>query len=111
MTAPLTYTLTVSQRWVKHAEAASNWWSCYADCVYDDPTGVSPDASHFAAVAAGLCQEGTRVLVTFETRGERLRAAFLSAVKQRFTRVQRIPAESLPELYRVEHVELYELRL
>lgn len=79
--------------------------------MYDDPTGVSPDASHFAAAAAGLCHAGTRVLVTFETRGEQLKTEFLSAVRQRFSRVQRIPRESLPELYRVEHVELYELGL
>lgn len=79
--------------------------------MYDDPTGVSPDASHFAAAAAGLCHAGTRVLVTFETRGEQLREAFLSAVYQRFSRVQRLPRESLPEPYRVEHIELFELRL
>lgn len=81
------------------------------DCVYDDPTGDSPNASHFASVAAELCHAGTRVLVAFEIRGEKLKAAFLSAVAQRFTRVRQIPRDLMPELYRVEHIELYELGL
>ena len=85
-------------------------WHCRADCVYDDPSGATPDATNFAAAAAGLCRPTTRVLVAFENRTEQLRDSFLNAVKQRFAHVAMVPREQLPEGYRVPHIELYQMQ-
>ena len=56
--------------------------------------------------ANGCCG---RALVTFEARSDNMRAAFLQAARTRFGCVRRLSAEELPMLYRVEHVEVYEL--
>ncbi len=81
-----------------------------ADCVYNDPSGATPDAGNFAAAAAGLCSPTTRVLVAFELRTEQLREYFLAAVSRRFAHVELVPREHLPESYRVPHIELYQLQ-
>lgn len=62
------------------------------------------------AEANGHCASAYgRALVTFEARSDIMRAAFLQAAQARFGCVRRLSAEELPLLYRVEHIEVYEL--
>lgn len=62
--------------------------------------------------AADLCNGSeTRVLVSFELRSSAVKETFLQEAAKAFSQVQRIPLKCLPKCYRVEHIELYELRL
>ncbi len=81
------------------------------DCIYIDPSGSIPSSTHFMAAAAGLCKPITRVLITFEARSDQLRQALLSDAKAQFSRVEQVPLERLPEHFRVQHIEMYELGL
>jgi hypothetical protein len=51
------------------------------------------------------------VLVSFELRSSAVKATFLHEAHKAFSHVQRIPLKCLPKCYRVEHIELYELKL
>jgi hypothetical protein len=51
------------------------------------------------------------VLVSFELRSSAVKATFLEEAAREFSEVSRIPLKCLPKCYRVEHIELYELRL
>jgi glyoxylase-like metal-dependent hydrolase (beta-lactamase superfamily II) len=65
------------------------------------------------AVTALATPGHTRVLTTFETRSDDLRQALLSAAAAvpGGCDVMRVEPEQLPEGYRAQHVEVYELRL
>jgi hypothetical protein len=66
-----------------------------------------------AAVAALATPGRTRVLTTFEARSDELRQALLAAAAAvpGGCEVVRIQPEQLPEGFRAQHVELYELQL
>lgn len=81
------------------------------DCVYIDPDGSVPSSEHFMAACSGLCQSGTRVLISFETRSSELREHLLAAARAKFSRVEELPLTSLPQAYQLQHIELYEMRL
>lgn len=81
------------------------------DCTYIDPDGNTPDVQAFMEACAGLCQAKSKCLVTYEDRGTALRNAFFTAACARFTQVKPINRQTLPEGYRLEHIDLWELRL
>ena len=81
------------------------------DCTYIDPDGNTPNDNHFMKACAGLCQANTRCLVTFEDRGTVLKEGFIAAARTEFTHVEQISRQTLPESYRLEHIDLWELRL
>lgn len=76
----------------------------------DSRTG---DASIASNSSRDACEESAsaRALVTFEARSDEMRAAFLKAAEVWFRQVRRVPVQGIPPAYRVEHIELYELRL
>jgi hypothetical protein len=79
-----------------------------------DPDGSCPSSSGFMAAVAALATPGrTRVLTTFETRSDELRQALLAAAAAvpGGCEVVRIQPEQLPEGFRAQHVEIYELQL
>uniref|UniRef100_A0A383VXQ9 FAM86 N-terminal domain-containing protein n=1 Tax=Tetradesmus obliquus TaxID=3088 RepID=A0A383VXQ9_TETOB len=81
-----------------------------ADCCYIDQDGESPSTPHFIAACRGLCGPDTRVLVSFELRSNAVKETFLAEAAKAFTQVRRVPVSSLPKCYRVEYIELYELK-
>lgn len=90
----------VSRAGTEGSEAASEPLS--------DGTALQCSASSLRADAHGAIASG-RALVTFEARSDEMRGAFLQAAQTRFGCVRRLSTEELPLLYRVEHVEVYEL--
>eukprot|EP00878_Enallax_costatus_P032501 GHUV01035721.1.p1 GENE.GHUV01035721.1~~GHUV01035721.1.p1 ORF type:complete len:211 (+),score=81.52 GHUV01035721.1:466-1098(+) len=86
------------------------------DCIYSDPNGTVPSSCGFVAAVRALAMPGhTRVLTSFEARSDDLRQALLSAAADvdgdGGCEVQRLEADVLPEAYRTQHIELYELLL
>jgi hypothetical protein len=66
-----------------------------------------------SAVTALATPGHTRVLTTFEARSNDLRRALMAAAAAvpGGCEVTRVGAEQLPEGFRAQHVEVYELRL
>ena len=81
------------------------------DCCYEDPRGPTPDPSEFAKAAHALCTPQTRCLITFETRSDTLRELLLANLHAHFRCVTEVSRTHIPEAFRVDHIEVYELRL
>jgi hypothetical protein len=67
-----------------------------------------------AAVTALATPGHTRILTTFEARSDELREALLAAaaaVQPSGCEVVRLPLDQLPQGFRGQHIELYQLRL
>ncbi|KAF8059443.1 hypothetical protein HT031_005248 [Scenedesmus sp. PABB004] len=83
-----------------------------SDCVYPDPDGSVPSAEGLLAAMRALAAPGrTRALVTFEARGDALRAGLLAAAAAAGAAAARLPPGELAEGWAPEHVEVYELAL
>lgn len=82
-----------------------------SDSIYPDPTGCATNAKGFVEACAALCGPETRVLVTYEWRLPEVREALLGAARARFSDVRVLAAEELPEGWRTQHVEAFEMRL
>ena len=82
-----------------------------ADVTYVDGDGASPSTEAFVAACRALCGPETAVLVSFELRSREVKEAFLAAAGAAFSRVERLSKAALPKGYRVDHVELYQLKL
>ena len=82
-----------------------------ARSIYPDPTGCATNAKGFVEACAALAGPSTRVLVTYEFRIAEVREALLGAARARFASVRVLPAEELPEGWRTQHVEAFEMRL
>ncbi|KAI8467939.1 MAG: hypothetical protein J3K34DRAFT_523316 [Monoraphidium minutum] len=82
-----------------------------SDSIYPDPTGCATNAQGFIEACAGLCDSHTRVLITYEWRLPEVREALLGAARARFGAVRVLPPEELPEGWRTQHVETFEMRL
>ena len=62
-------------------------------------------------LAQALCDADTWVLITYEWRLPEVRAALLGAARARFGTVRVLSPEELPEGWRTQHVEAFEMRL
>ncbi len=86
-------------------------WVVATDCTYPDPDGPDPNTVQFMEACAGLCSPKTMCLVTFEARGEDLKASFSLAAQRHFRHVKQLPREELPQKFRVDHVEVWQLQV
>ena len=86
-------------------------WVVATDCTYPDPDGPDPDTEQFMEACAGLCSPETRCLVTFEARGEHLKAVFSLAAHRHFRHVKQLPQRELPQNFQVDHVEVWQLQI
>eukprot|EP00891_Asterochloris_glomerata_P000109 jgi/Astpho2/109/Aster-x0894 len=75
-------------------------WVVATDCTYPDPDGPDPNTVQFMEACAGLCSPKTMCLVTFEARGEDLKAIFSLAAQRHFRHVKQLPREELPQKFR-----------
>lgn len=82
-----------------------------SDSIYPDPSGCETNAKGFIDACAALCDSHTLVLVTYEWRLPEVRAALLGAARSRFGHVRILGQDELPEGWRTQHVETFEMRL
>ncbi|GBG00348.1 hypothetical protein Rsub_13080 [Raphidocelis subcapitata] len=81
-----------------------------SDCIYPDPAGCKANAEAFIEACVALCDADTVALITYEVRIPEVREALLGAARARFN-LRLLAAEEVPDGWRSERVETFEMRL